>query len=1341
MEAAQPPQLNDLSAIKRQLLQERLSGRLPPPERDIIKRRLAGTRVPISTEQHRIWLHASRSPDLPLYNESITIHRRGSFDRDIFDRAFQELLRRHEAWRTSFDIVHEQLIQIVHPPLRLSLPFVDLRSLPEPEREAEALRLAAADAALPIPLEGPLLFRARVICLADDDHRLHLTLHHIIFDGVSIYRILMPELTSIYGTLVEGRPVDLPEPDLQYGDYALWRQQQASSPTVAQHLEYWKTQLSGDLPVLALPLDHPRPPQISHRGSMECFQLSADLISSLRILSRSHGVTLYMTLLAAFKTLMFRYSGQTDLIVGGVTDARRRPELEPLMGYFLDTFAMRTSPAADKPFTAYLREVRTSVLGALAAADVPFDQVVHSVQPRRDQSYHPIFQVFFSIEPPVDPFPEGWDLTQMDVTVRSAKFDLYLELDERPDHMAARFMYNADIFEPSTIRRMADHWSVLLHSICVDPACSLGSLAFLTSPEIAQRTASGGWNDTARPFPSGALHQLIEAQALKTPDTIAAVFADTPWTYSQLIARSTVIASDLRAAGARRGCIVAVLLPRSLDLLAALIAVLQTGAAYLPMDPDTPAARIAVCLDDASPVTILTVTSLRGALPITRFPILLLDPDRSEVPSLQQVPLEEPGPDDIAYVIHTSGSTGHPKAVEISHASVINLLTSMQHEPGFSSSDTLLAVTTVSFDIAALELFLPLVAGGRVVIASRLTAQDPYLLAETIPRSACTVMQATPSTWRGLLASGWRASPEDRTPLRVLCGGEPMPRELADKLLAAGVDLWNVYGPTETTIWSTVHHVGHGEGPVSIGKPIANTTAYILDAGRRLLPAGVRGDLYLGGSGVARGYRGLPTLTAERFVEVASLGGARLYATGDLGVQHEDGTLECLGRTDNQVKVRGFRVELEAVEAAVLRHPNVQAAAARVWPDAAGGARLSVYVVGGKNQPPDLPTLRLFLQTDLPEYMIPSTVVTLDRLPLTSNGKLNRAALPEVSTDATAEIAGEPSSETERRMAALWGKLLQVESIGVHDDFFNLGGHSLLVAALQQRIVTEFDCRLSMASLFHAPTVHQQAALLEAASRVASPPSSLLPLQPRGSRPALFWLHPPTEIKNLADALGDDQPFFGVALTQGDRTAIQEQPDIRKIASQHVDAILRAQPEGPYFLAGFCTGGIVAFETAAQLRARNRHVALLILLDAQNPVFYKRIDSLAVELSKTRFYLRQKYNGVPSQKTFRKRVFFRLRKIWNFESASTEMDASERLTNAAAYRYQPPAYDGDVLLIRPANRPTRTDHLPGWEATVSGRMIARDVPGHHEELFEPGKVRGLAREIAANLLDADRRRI
>jgi amino acid adenylation domain-containing protein len=1331
-------QPKELSAAKRLLLEQRLKGRISKSKNDdVIRARPSGTVVPISAEQHRIWLHAESNPNVPIYNEAVTVHRRGPYDHAIFEAAFNEFIRRHEIWRTSIGVVDGELAQTVHADFSIHVPLVDLSHLPKETRESEAVRLATHDAARPIPLDSVPLFRILAVRMSSEEHRIYLTLHHVIFDGISVYRIMIPELAALYDAYASGNQSPLPEPPLQYGDYSIWRRNRLASPEIARSLEYWKQQLSGDLPVLRLPADRNRPPRMSNRGSMECFFMSPALLSSLRAISQAHGVTMFMTLLAAYKALLFRYSGQPDIIIGAAADARRRPELDSVFGYFLDTLPIRTHPTAQKRFSDFLTEVRDSLLGAIAAGDVPFNQIVQAVQPQRSTQHHAIFQAFFALEPPATAFPAGWDLTQMDVDVGAAKFDVYLELEERTDGMAGRFLYNTDIFDAAAIRRMIGHWQTLLAGIVTTPECAIGKLPLLTNAEMVQLCAPGGWNDTARDFPDRTLHELIESQANRTPDKIAAVYGDISWTYRDLLKRAHAVSNNLRELDVEPGAIVAVVLHRSLDMLAGLLGILQAGAAYLPLDPHAPASRRKLCLEDAKPAAILTQTTI-GDIPADIAPLLFVDAlDGNE--SFNRGPARATTPDDLAYVIYTSGTTGDPKGVEISHSAIVNLLTSMQVEPGFSDRDRLLAVTTVSFDIAALELFLPLISGGTVILASREVAQDPSLLARAIESSKCTVMQATPATWLALLSSNWKG-PRSSRKLKILCGGEPLSRELAQRLLASGVELWNMYGPTETTVWSTVHLVKSGAGAVSIGKPIANTTAYILDEQYQLVPVGVQGKLYLGGAGLARGYHDRPLLTADRFVQVQALGGVRLYCTGDLAVRRPDGTLECLGRIDNQVKVRGFRVELEAVEAAVRRHPKVAAAAARVWPDAVGSSRLSVYDDGSGGPPPDASTLRQFLSADLPDFMIPSDFVPVQALPLSLNGKIDRALLPPPQPAPPARSAQKKRTVVEDKLASIWKVILNVESFGPEDSFFDLGGHSLLVATLQQRIAAEFGQRPSMAMLFQAHTFDRQAALLGASA--GSLASGILPLQPSGSRPTLFWLHPPPLVGNLATALGGDQPMVGITLSESDVADLGSSSTFQHIVARHVEKILRVQPSGPYYLGGLCLGGIVAYEAASQLRRAGHTVELVILLDAQNPRFFRRIGSVPDEFSKAYFYLRQALLPTQPQElpNLRQRLHsFVTRKVIPPMQTDGESEnvAGNAITLSAAYRYEPPPYSGSVLLLQPKHRPHGVNHMPGWKSVVTGQLIAKDVEGHHDQLLNRDVVHQVAGVITAALAGTD----
>ena len=1060
--------LRGLSSAKQAALERALRGGGNVRKPDTIRPRPADAVVPISVEQEHVWLHATMAADVPLYNEAITIHRHGPCNPDLLEASLNEVMRRHEIWRTSFTAGSHGIEQRVHEGLRLRLPLADLSGLPPLEREAAALQIATREARLPFDLSEAPLLRGTIVKLSDFEHRLYLSLHHIIFDGVSIYHVLLPSLTAIYADLVAGTsPTEAgpAKPALQYADYTLWRAAQLESDAIARQLAYWSETLAGELPVLALPSDHPAPRPPTYRGDMATFALSAELTRRLKRTSLELGITPYALLLAGFQTLLFRYTGQTDLIVGAVVDMRRHRAIEPLMGYFLNSLPIRTRPAPGMSFRDYARQTSSAVVDMIAAGDVPFSRLVHTLQPRRSAVSHPLFQVLFSIEPPAPQFAGGWDLTQMDVPVGSAKFDLYLELDERPEGLIGRFLYSTDLFEPSTIQGMIGHWCSLIEAAVADPACALENLQLLTPDETARMA---GWNDTAQAVPDTSLDALFETQARCTPDALAVVSAERSYTYRDLDHQVARMAAWLRRTGVRPGMLVGVCLERSVDMIAALLATLKAGAAYMPLDPALPTARLASFLDEGAVTILLTRSHLLAELPRLASVLLLDDLADAEVDSTPLPP--QSAPDDLAYVLCTSGTTGRPKAVEITHRAVVNLLMAMQHEPGFTATDSLLAITTVSFDIAALELFLPLVSGGRVILADRDTAADPFRLAEQIRQMRPTVMQATPSTWRALIDAGWAGSPG----LTILAGGEALPRDLADALLRRADRVWNMYGPTETTIWSTAHRVQAGDGAVPIGRPIANTAAFVLDSCGHQLPVGVPGELYIGGVGVARGYRNQNALTLERFSRPAATFGQRTYRTGDIVKLRADGTLEWVGRNDDQTKIRGHRVELSEVEAALTALPGVRNAAVVTHSGAGGFIQLVAHVVAPDCQ---IMPLRADLARRLPDYMVPASFVFHDALPLSSNGKLDRRQLP--SPRHTALGNTKPRTEIERRLGGLWKALLGLDEIELAADFFALGGHSLLAIRLLVAIEAEFGRRISALTLYQSPTIESLAAVIE----------------------------------------------------------------------------------------------------------------------------------------------------------------------------------------------------------------------------------------------------------------------
>ncbi|GAA0336736.1 hypothetical protein GCM10009087_54010 [Sphingomonas oligophenolica] len=1295
----------DAAEARRKLLERMLSGQASPAATatpDPILPRDPARIVPLTAEQNQLWLHAQMAPDMPLYNESITIHRLGRYDHAAMEAALSEVVRRHAIWRTAFVEVEGELVQQVAPARPISLEIIDISHIPPAEREAEALRLATEDARAPIPFDQAPLFRARVVKLGEEEHRLYLTLHHIIFDGVSIYRTLVPELAALVAAYEKGEPSPLPEPALQYADYAAWQADDTDNAAIARQLDHWRAALAEPLPRLEVAGDRPRSPTPTHAGSMEVFELSGPLIDSLKELARAEGATLYMVLLAAYKAMLFRYTGDADIIVGGVTDTRRRPELQPLMGYFLNTMALRSRPRGDVPFRAYLAEVKRSVIGALGASDVPFDRLIRALDIKRGSGTHPLFNTLFSIEPPVDPFPEGWDLTQMDVVVGAAKYDLYLELDERPEGMAGRFLYSTELFDASTIHRMIAHWTRLLEGVAADPSTPLATLPMIDADE--QTLLAETWNDTAKPLPYSNVVDWFAAYVAEMPDAAALDFGAHHWTYAELDRQADSIAAKLIARGVKPGQLVGLALERSPWMVAAMIGVAKTGAAYLPLDPGFPPARLALIVEGAQPALILVEPGTEDVIPASAAPQLVLD----RVWPVEPYAAPAIDGEALAYVLYTSGSTGKPKGVEIPHAALVNLLMAMQEAPGFAEGESLVALTTLSFDIAELELWLPLVSGGRIILASREVASDMAALAEMIAETRPDVMQATPATWRGLIEAGWAGDPD----LRILCGGEALPRALVEQLLPRVGQLWNMYGPTETTIWSTVARIEPGTGPVPIGRPIANTQVRILDPSGNDLPVGGIGELHIGGRGLACGYRGRPDLTAERFVDHR---GIRLYRTGDLARWRADGVLECLGRTDTEEKIRGFRIAIEEVEGALSKLPGVAAAAVRAWPDASGERALAGYVVG-TGEPAEW---RAALAETLPEYMIPSRFVSLDALPMTPNGKVDRKALPEPGVSTTRRETP-PETYDEQKLAAIWQAVLKVDQVYRDDDFFDLGGHSLLIARLLRRIQADYGIKLPMAALFRAPKLADMAALITSDQPIDA--SALIPIQPHGTRPAILWLDGGSTFIPLADRLGTDQPFFGISV-DAVLDAAGGCPKSFEEAARLVVATLReVQPHGPYRIGGWCTSGILAFAVASQLRAAGEDVPLLMLVHAFHPVKARRIGSVRFFLSKLRFHI-----GKSLHQPKGKRLSYFFERLQGMSDAAALAGGREavlqpKLRSAldrAAIHYTPKPYDGAVVLFQPSEHPDVLDFEQDWAKDVTGGFTGHVVPGGHRTMLEP----------------------
>ncbi|HKW35891.1 MAG TPA: amino acid adenylation domain-containing protein [Candidatus Acidoferrum sp.] len=1030
----------------------------------VIPRRPPNEPIPLSFPQLQVWLHSQMETDVPFYNESITFYHHGPLSPSVLERCLHEIVRRHEIWRTTFELRDGEPVQIVNPPPAVfALQMMDLSGLPEAERSAEALRVATDNARLPFDLnKGPLL-RALLVRLADEDNRLYMTFHQIIFDGVTAQRVFLPELASLYRAFSAGVPSPLPEPSIQYGDFAHWQRKTVPAGVWEQRLAFWRSRLSGELPLLELPTTGVRPNMETHRGEVLRFSWANALVDRLRDLSEQQGVSPYMTLLASFATLLFRYTGQEDLIIGGLSAGRNHADTELLPGFFVNPLAFRIDLSGNPTFREALARVREVVLEGLSHEGLPFAEVVKDIQPKSDPNQHPIFQVLLSQQPRDSAVPPGWNWVIEEVSSGGSKMDMFVIFDDRGDCLTGSCTYNPDLFHASMIARTVHNWHTLLTAIAADPDQSIADLPILTADE--QRQCLAEWNQTEAEYPRKCLQKLIEAQVQRTPEATAIMLEEERLSYGELNACANQLAHYLRKLGVGPEDLVGVCMGRSAKMMVALLAILKAGGAYVPLDPLYPEERLAFMIKDSGLRFLFTDEPWRTKLSDQVLRVVHIDKDWPIISrEARENPPIQTGPENLAYVIYTSGSTGVPKGIQICHSSLVNLLTSMRTCPGLTEKDSVLAVTTISFDIAALELYLPLMVGARCVLASREASADGQRLSNMLDRYQITVMQATPSTWKLLLESGWPG----KSDLKILCGGEAMPRELAEQLIGRARSVWNMYGPTETTVWSSVYQVTSCAGSIPIGRPIENTQIYVLDRNMYPVPVGVIGELYIGGDGLARGYLNSPKLNAEKFIPdpFHSQTGARLYKTGDLARYREDGNIECLRRVDNQVKIRGFRIELSEIESVLRKHPTVGDACVIVREDTSGDLRLVAYIVPSNGQLCSLEVLRQWVKEKVPSYMVPM-LVSLEKLPLTPNGKIDRRALPAPAQDELRDEQSfeEPREPIEEALASIWTDVLKVPRVSVYDNFIDLGGHSLLALQVTDRLEKKLGIRMKPSEL------------------------------------------------------------------------------------------------------------------------------------------------------------------------------------------------------------------------------------------------------------------------------------
>jgi amino acid adenylation domain-containing protein len=1322
---------------------------------------------PLSPRQERLWFMAQLIPSVPVYNEVEAVRLLGELNVAALEEALNTIVERHEVLRTSIQASDTVPVAVVHENWSLQLKIIDLSALGADERQGEVERLLVEEPRQPFHLQAEPGIRATLLRLAPEEHVFLLMMHHLICDWSS-EGVIWRELSACYQALTCGQTPTLPHLPIQHGDYAVWQKQQMLEGAFADDLAYWEENLRGAPELLELPTDRPRPPAISYRGSRKRFRIGSALTQTLRDRCQGEKISLFTFFTSALNTLLYRYTGSQDILVGLPLADRDRPELQSVIGFLLHVHALRTQLSEDMTFRELLPRVQKGVLDLYGHRSPPFDQVVRRVRPERDVSYSPLVQVIINWRDRDQQLTfigmEGLVVESLLADTMTSKFDLTLILTDKGDEIGLEMEYNSDLFDEARIERMVGHYQTLLEAAAIDPNQRLVDLPMLTEGERQQMRLE--WNQTEAVYPKDrCVHELIEEQARRTPDALAAVFNGEQLTYRQLNDRANQLAHHLRELGVGPETLVGVCMGRSLEMVVGLLGTLKAGGAYVPLDPSHPKERLASMLHDSRVPVLLTHSRLRDQLKAggPNRQILCLDTDWGTIArSPTGTPTSGVKSDNLAYVIYTSGSTGEPKGVEIPHRAVVNLLTSMAQRPGLSADDVLLAVTTISFDIAALELFLPLTVGGRVVLASREVAADSPLLAELLDRSGATVMQATPATWRMLIDAGWRGDAR----LKILCGGEALPPQLAKSLLDRCRSLWNVYGPTETTIWSTCERIDAvRESRVPIGRPIANTRTYILDAHGLPTPVGIAGELYIGGAGVARGYLNRTELTATRFLldPFAAESGARMYRTGDRARYLPDGRIEFLGRLDNQVKVRGFRIELGEIEAVLERHPAVrQAAVVHHGSDEDG--RLTAYVVA-QGAAPSATELREHLRACLPDYMIPAMFVPLDALPLSPSGKVDRAALPVPDTDRS-DVGEEyvaPRTPLEVELSQVWAGVLGRDRVGVRDNFFDLGGHSLLAVRLLAQIEKRFERRLPLATLFTGATIEHLAKELRKPS-AGGCRTEVIAIQQAGSKPPLFFL--PSVVgevmycRQLARHLGPDQPVYGIQMLCGDGTS-KPLASLEAIAARCVEDLCAFQPQGPYRLAGYSFAGSVAYEMAQQLQAAGHAVDLVAIIDTGarrrpngqdarplrralnflcNLPYWISDDLLQTSaremLGRIHRKVRAMWKGRSDvNSSFTASLSLELEDLFDLGGASGAYRAMMEANLKAFQEYTPQPYKGRITLLLARARPLFSSYEPdlGWGKYALGGVDVAWVPGNHNSILQEPFVAALAEQLKSRL--------
>lgn len=1317
-----------------------------------------GVEIPLSYPQRRLWFLDQYDPENPAYTILKVHELTGPLDARVLERTVQEILRRHSILRTIFkNKTDGEPSQIVLPAAPVEIPWVDLSELPVSEREDRAREFISQQAQIPFELTKGPLFRAQVYQIDADHHWFAIFLHHIVADGWSTV-VFFDEFKILYNAFLQGEPSPLPDLPIQYSDYAIWQHESANSAVLNEQLKFWQETLKQPLPLLELPGDRPRPTVQTYHGAYLYERLPFETLQKIRLLCQEYELTPFMVLLAAYQILLYRYTGQEDLIIGTPQANRPYVEIESLIGLFVNTQALRVHLSGNQTGVDLLKQVKQVALDAFSHQDVPFEMIVEKIHPERNTSHSPIFQTFFIVQnlPNSSGEIENVALRSITVDPHTSKYDLTLEIFTNPEGVFFGFEFNTDIFDESTVQRMQGHYLQILNHLLDTPQSPIRTLPILTSSEQQQILVE--WNATSVDYPrEKTLPVLIEEQAARTPQAIAIQDESGSLSYADLDQASNRLAHYLQSQGVHSGTLVGISLPRSSDLIVALLAILKAGGAYIPLDPNYPVERLKYMIEDSKAPLLITNTAIAVQYQEINTQVICLDTEAETINRENSQPISRTTtPDSFAYVIYTSGSTGKPKGVQVRMQGLVNFLYSMLDTPGLTSQDVLLSVTTLSFDIAGLELYLPLISGARLVLVPTSVAADGSLLIKALEKSQATFMQATPTTWKMLISAGWQGNPR----LKALCGGEALPNDLAAQLVPRCASLWNMYGPTETTIWSTLCQITDPAQRITVGRPIANTQVYILDTHGQPVPVGIPGELSIGGDGVAAGYLDRPELTQEKFLPnpFSDLPGARLYRTGDLARYLPDGQIDILGRIDNQVKIHGVRIELGEISAVLTDHPDVQTAVVVGRKEQAENPYLAAYIIPNNGKAPTEDAIRIYLSERLPTAMIPTRYVFMQQFPLTPNGKIDTKALPiPTGQPEVSQNPVQPRNTVEAKLVQIWKKLLRTDRVGLKDDFFQLGGHSLLAVQMFNQIHEIFGVNLPLTSLFRQPTIEYLATLIYD-HKGSIPWPSLVEIKPTGSKPPLFCIHGiPGDVLwygHLIPYMDVDQPLWGLEARglDGIQTPLES---IKEMAALYIQELKTIQPEGPYFICGYSFGGTIAYEIARQIECSGQQVALLAIIDHANPksgyyeyqfnwnfiknVFlnipYRIKDALRLRpdevASRTRRHLAVFFNTVSGR--YQKMDIMDVNVDDLLDQASSlpkHVQQLIKINYKALIEYFPDSYPAIVTLLRARGGPLFVSHDPqmGWEKYAK-QVEVKIIPGSHLALFKEPNIRSLAKQL------------